>query len=136
MTGTTEYLSTLKAEIEELSKRNAILEAQILPKKKGGETEIGVTEVSELATTSSSSSSSSTGARLIDLHVRRIGQINISDLLVSLLDFLKTSSDHRIQISLMSVEANTTLDESSNSVNRIVFRLKIQVNPYIYIYKE
>lgn len=143
LTGTTEYLSSLKAEVEELSKRNATLEAQLLPKKTvaaAGEaiisssspneryySEVGITQVSESASSQSSSSSSTMGsARLIDLHVTRVGEISITDMVVRLLELLKRSDHHQsVLISLMSIEANTTLEES-NSVNRIVLRLKIQ----------
>ncbi|XP_019191634.1 PREDICTED: putative transcription factor bHLH041 isoform X2 [Ipomoea nil] len=121
---TTEQLSALKAKVEELSRKNQILEAEVAGKGAkaeeeeeeasssfcgGGRVDVRITEAGE---------STSEDNRVVDLQVRVRGENGILELVMRLLEFLKQVEN----VGLISVEANTR----STSVHRIILRLLIQ----------
>ncbi|GFY93972.1 basic helix-loop-helix (bHLH) DNA-binding family protein [Actinidia rufa] len=120
LTGTTEYLASLKAQVVELTKRNQILEAQTLPKQEANEEasepsneriHVRVTPVDE--------STSEWGT--IDLQVIVRAECDMLDLVIRLMEFLKDAKN----VSVASMEADTRVVES-NSINRVTLRLTIE----------
>ncbi|KAJ4708663.1 Basic helix-loop-helix transcription factor [Melia azedarach] len=127
---TREYLNSLKAQVDELRRRNQILEAQLLPGAKAA--------ANEEASASSSSSSnervevtvtpvpeSTSEWRIIDLGVTVRGECCTLDIVTSILEFLKQVQN----VSLMSMETNTQISESSSS-NHVILRLRIEGNEW------
>ncbi|OMO91674.1 hypothetical protein COLO4_18190 [Corchorus olitorius] len=116
---TREYLKSLRSQIEELDRRNRLLEAQVLPSKEAaGELvnerfNVRITPVPE----------SASDQRIIDLRVSVRGERPIVDVIIHLLEFLKLDRS----VSLMSIEANTNITESG-SVNLVNLRLRIEGN--------
>ncbi|GFS43854.1 basic helix-loop-helix (bHLH) DNA-binding family protein [Actinidia rufa] len=120
LTGTTEYLASLKAQVAELTRRNRILEAQLLPKKEANEgasepsndrIHVQVTPVDE----------STSESRIIDLQVIVRAECDLLDLVIRLMEFLKDAQN----VSVTSMEADTRMVES-NSINRMTLRLTIE----------
>ncbi|XP_027070510.2 putative transcription factor bHLH041 isoform X1 [Coffea arabica] len=131
LTSTREYLSSLKDQVAELSKRNHVLEAQLLPKMSAAieETSSGVSSVErvevqirDVGASTSASSSSSSSSRIVDLQVILRAEVSMVDLVVRLLEFLKIDQN----VSLMSVEANTRMAEPTSVSNVVLMRLRIE----------
>ncbi|GMP62842.1 hypothetical protein CsSME_00024791 [Camellia sinensis var. sinensis] len=122
LTSTTALLTSLKDQVVELTRRNQLLEAQLLPRKESSEevsvlssnerVRVEVTHVAELTLEE---------AQIIDLEVIVRGECNVLDLVMQTLEFLKQVNN----VNLMSVEADTRLVEST-SLNRVTLRLKIE----------
>ncbi|KAI8022955.1 putative transcription factor bHLH041 [Camellia lanceoleosa] len=122
LTSTTALLTSLKDQVAELTRRNQLLEAQLLPRKESSEevtvlssnerVRVEVTHVAELTLEE---------AQIIDLEVIVRGECNVLDLVMRTLEFLKQVNN----VNLMSVEADTRLVEST-SLNRVTLRLKIE----------
>lgn len=112
----------MQTQVAELSRRNHILEAQVLPRKSAaGETSTGSSnERVEVQMTNVATSSAA--ARLVDLQVTMRGDVSMVDLVVTLLEFLKTDRN----VNLMSVEANTSVADTT-VINNVVMRLRIEV---------
>ncbi|CAK9144133.1 unnamed protein product [Ilex paraguariensis] len=122
LASTTEYLGSLKAQVAELSQRNQILEAAVLPRREvTGETSGSLAERLGVQITNVAESTSSSETRMVDLQVTARGESSMVDLVIRILEFLKGVKN----VSLISVEANTQMVESS-PVNRVVLRLKIE----------
>ncbi|XP_058206602.1 putative transcription factor bHLH041 isoform X1 [Rhododendron vialii] len=129
LSGTSEYLNSLRSQVVELTRRNQVLETQLLPKTKPRDDQEGSTDESsyrrldvKVVNVVAAESSSSSGARIVDLFVVvRGGGCDVLDLVIGILEFLK--KDERV--GFISVEADTKVEESI-SVNRVVSRLKIE----------
>ncbi|KAK6147699.1 hypothetical protein DH2020_018611 [Rehmannia glutinosa] len=126
LSSTTEYLSSLKSQVAELSKRNQMLESKLnsVRRSEGSEDQIVGSNSSvdqgvnvEIAQVSSSTSE----ARFLDLRVTVRGENSMLDLIIRIMEFLKQQRN----VSLLSVESNTRMLES-NPVHGIVMRLKIE----------
>ncbi|CAH9053518.1 unnamed protein product [Cuscuta epithymum] len=131
LTNTTEYLSTLKAQVEELTKKNQIMEAQLssslsLPQKEatatttassGGE----AVDVNIIAVDGSMPEEAA--VRLVDLQVLVRGESSrgMSDMIIRLLEFLNGVDNVRF----ISLQANTTVIQST-TLNHVVLRLRIE----------
>ncbi|XAR53445.1 hypothetical protein NMG60_11021999 [Bertholletia excelsa] len=121
LASTTEYLASLKAQVEELTKRNQQLEAQLLPievtkqvndpEPSGERIDVRITNAAE----------STSEARVAELQVTVRGECNIQDLVIQILEFLKGVKD----VKLISVEANTRVVDSV-SINQMILGLKIE----------
>lgn len=127
-------MNSLKAEVEELSRKNQILEAQLLQNDES-------TDNQELALITAGGSSTdqrldvritniiaetTSEARILDLRVIVRGEYcSMLDLAIRVLEFLKQLRNY--VISLISVEADTRMVLETTSVNRLVLRLKIEV---------
>ncbi|XP_052183276.1 putative transcription factor bHLH041 isoform X2 [Diospyros lotus] len=121
LASTTQYLTSLKAQVADLSRRNRVLEAQILPRREasGEASRLPTTERLDVRVTGVAESTSE--ARIVDLQVIVRGDCNMLDLVIRMLEFFKQIRN----VSLMSTEADTQVEESS-SINRVVFRLNIE----------
>lgn len=137
LNSTKEYVNSLKAEVEELSRKNQILEAQLL---QNDDQELGQMITGTASSTTDqrvvdvritniivAETTSSEAARILDLRVivRSGGEYYCSmlDLAIRVLEFLKQL---RNVITLISVEADTPMLLETTSVNRLVLRLKIE----------
>ncbi|KAG8657047.1 hypothetical protein MANES_03G034700v8 [Manihot esculenta] len=121
---TREYLTSLNAEIEKLSKKNKQLEAQLqqLPaeevaEEEGSESsnerlELRVTQVSE---------TTSEEQRIIDLQVVIRGESPVQEMLIRILEFLNQVNN----VNVIFIVASTRTTES-RSANRVRLRLKIE----------
>ncbi|XP_055801544.1 putative transcription factor bHLH041 [Solanum dulcamara] len=115
LASTIEYLSSLKYQVEELCKRNEILEGLLLSKKKAsqfqqngsGKVDVYITNIEERS--------------IVDLQVITRGKCSISDLVICLMEFLKLAN----YVNLVSIDANTTMVQSC-PLTLITLRLRIQ----------
>lgn len=129
LNNTIEYLSSLKNQVEELSKKNQILEAQLLPPRSeatGGNLQTGDSSSVERLTIVRIThvSTSTSESRILDVNVTANRECSLLDLVTCVMEFLKPQKN----VSLISVEADTRLmGESTNSVHGIVLRLRIEV---------
>ncbi|XWS26685.1 hypothetical protein CRYUN_Cryun26dG0051500 [Craigia yunnanensis] len=123
LTSTREYLTSLKGQIVELSRRNQLLEAQLFPSKEAASGEVSGSSNERLDVRITPVPESTSEQRIIDLRVSVKGERPIVEILIHLLQFLKLDRN----VSLMSIETNTQITESS-SVNHINLRLKIEGN--------
>lgn len=131
LASTREYLSSLKAQVEELSKRKQILEEQLLPTSRR---ESAMEEArSSLLSAGSSNlfevgisrhpASASDDQQIVDLNVSVRGEASpMADIAIRILEFLKQVNN----VSLVSMEANTRVAESGVS-NHVTLRLRIEV---------
>lgn len=123
LSSTTEFLNSLKAEVEELTKRNQILGEQLLRQNEttnqeisdGSSTERLQVRITNIAETTSD-------ARILDLRVILRGECSLLDLAIRVLEFLKTLGN----VTVLSVEGDTRMEETT-SVSQLVWRLKIEV---------
>ncbi|XP_009621466.1 putative transcription factor bHLH041 [Nicotiana tomentosiformis] len=118
LAATTENIISLKAQVEELSKRNEILEAQLLKKKEASEFSSGS---GKLVVQIINISESTSEARIVELQVIVKGKCSKLDLVIRLLEFLKMADN----VSIGSVEANTRMVQSC-PVTLVTLRLRIQ----------
>ncbi|XP_006357705.1 putative transcription factor bHLH041 [Solanum tuberosum] len=121
LSSTTEYLTSLKGQVEELSKKNEMLKAELdkpedmmksdaISSCDGNErVAVEITNVSE---------SSLSESRVVKLQVSVRGECNVLDLATRSLEFLKTQND----LTLESVAANTR----PSMVTHITLRIRIQ----------
>ncbi|XP_055823682.1 putative transcription factor bHLH041 isoform X2 [Solanum dulcamara] len=119
LASTTEYLASLKGQLEEVRKKNEMLEAELVKhetKSDGiirscdGNEKVGV-EITNVGESSLSES------RVVDLQVSVRGECSVLDLVSHLLQFLKTQN----HLTLDSVAANTR-----SMLNHITLRITIQ----------
>lgn len=127
---TKEYLNSLKTQLDELSRRNQLLEAQLQTKNKGATPQkvdheppsdeerlnVSIMPVSE---------STSSGERMVDLCIMLRGDYPAADLIIRVLEFLKRVRE----ASLVSMEAHATRSrEGANHspTNWTTFRLSIE----------
>ncbi|XP_059635940.1 putative transcription factor bHLH041 [Cornus florida] len=125
LTSTTEYMSSLKAQVAELTQRNQLLEAQLLAPRDAnynrGVVIRGSSSNQRLEVRITNVAESTSEARMVDLQVIVRGECSLLDLAVRILEFLKQVNN----VSLMSVEAEAQIVES-NPVNQATFRLRIE----------
>lgn len=123
LTTTREYLTSLQAQIAELTKRNQKLEAQVRKEGSHEEAIAGGSSNERLdVRVSHVSESTSEESQLIDLQVSLRTQSSAEDILSRILEFLKQVNT----VSLLSMEANTHITESS-STTRLNLRLRVEV---------
>lgn len=128
LTTTREYMSCLKAQVAELSRRNQQLEAQLLKSTKEEEKEeanifpqeerfrVGISQVQE----------STSEGQIIDLHIATRGESPLTNIVIGVLEFLKQLNNMRV----VSMEGNTQLTPSSSSINQLTLRLIIEENEW------
>ncbi|CAJ1975797.1 unnamed protein product [Sphenostylis stenocarpa] len=118
-----ETLSSLMAEVDQLSKRNQGLTSLLPPKESSSEeTKATVSPNEGLSVrVSHVPESSSSQERMVDLHVNVRGQVSQVDLLICLLEFLKRDRN----LSLVSMDASTHIAEGNNVLRQLTFRLRI-----------
>ncbi|XP_050128430.1 putative transcription factor bHLH041 isoform X3 [Malus sylvestris] len=128
LTTAREYLTSLKAQVAELSKRNQQLEARLLPLASLGANEAAAAAGSSnercslTVTRVSTESSPDQDEQIIDLQVILRSQESCTeDMVIRILEFLKRVEN----VSLMSMEANTWISESNSNINRVILRLRV-----------
>ncbi|XP_017178234.1 putative transcription factor bHLH041 isoform X1 [Malus domestica] len=129
LTTAREYLTSLKAQVAELSKRNQQLEARLLPLASLGANEAAAAAAgssnercSLTVTRVSTESSPDQDEQIIDLQVILRSQESCTeDMVIRILEFLKRVEN----VSLMSMEANTWISESNFNINRVILRLRV-----------
>ncbi|KAI3410669.1 BHLH domain-containing protein [Psidium guajava] len=120
---TREYLGSLKEQVEELRRKNAVLEAQALPPKEpaSGEPSGSSSDGCGVDVQTRTVSESTSQDRTVDLQVTVRGDCSTLNLVIRILEFLKQVRN----VSLMSMEADTQVHES-NIVNRVNLRLNVE----------
>ncbi|KAL3623644.1 hypothetical protein CASFOL_032460 [Castilleja foliolosa] len=124
LSNTTEFISSLRSQVERLTQRNQILQAQL---SMTNESEAGdhleaspSTERVNVGLTRVSPSTSET--RLFDLRVNlRSGEFSLSDFVIRVFGFLKQQRN----VNLVSVQSNSRMVESI-PVHGLVLRLKVE----------
>ncbi|KAA3477179.1 HLH domain-containing protein [Gossypium australe] len=111
-----QYLTSLKAQVAELSKQNQLLQARILP----AAADVGGSSNESLNIRIIPIHESTSEQRIVDLRISVRGEVLIENILMRLLEFLR----HDRNVSIMSIEANNQLSEGS--VNYINLRLRIE----------
>lgn len=133
LTTTREYMSSLKAQVAELSRRNQQLEAQLLQSSKEEEKEeailfpredirfrVGISQVQE----------STSEGQIIDLNIATRGESSsLTNIVIGVLEFLRQLNNVRV----LSMDGNTQLTPSSSSINHLTLRLIIEVIRYWFI---
>ncbi|KAH8505230.1 hypothetical protein H0E87_012468 [Populus deltoides] len=123
LTRTREYLTSLKAQVEELSRKNQKLEAQL---SKAAVSQVSDSSYQRLDVRVTHVSESTSEQRIIDLVVNLRGESPILDTVITrILEFLRQVTD----MSLISIEASTHTAEST-SFNQVVLRLNIEGNDW------
>uniref|UniRef100_A0A803MRP6 BHLH domain-containing protein n=1 Tax=Chenopodium quinoa TaxID=63459 RepID=A0A803MRP6_CHEQI len=127
---TKEYLSSLKAQLSEVNKRNQLMEAQLKMRnepKSTNTTSVDVSSNERLAirVTPVSESTSSRG-RMVDLQVILRMETSVPDLVIRVLEFLKQVKE----ATMVSMEAQTHQETTSTNnqfpTNWVTFRLRIE----------
>ncbi|XP_058213658.1 putative transcription factor bHLH041 isoform X2 [Rhododendron vialii] len=123
LASTTDYLASLKAQVEELNKRNRDLEerVQLLAKKKDHDQEVSLSPDQRLDVRITHEAESTSQARIIGLQVVLSGECNVMDLVTRILEFLRRVEN----ASLLSVEADAQVVDS-NPINIVRLRLRIE----------
>ncbi|XP_074267701.1 putative transcription factor bHLH041 [Silene latifolia] len=127
---TKEYMSSLKTQLSELSKRNQVLETQLKIKQEAATTIQEVESTNdELSVQIIPVSESTSRERLVDLRVRLRGYSSMPDLVMRLLEFIKQSNE----TSVVSMEAQTLQQRvvaDHISTDLVTFRLRIEGNEW------
>lgn len=118
----------MKAQNEDLTRRNQHLEAQLLAAKEADDHEEETSSSSErLIVRISQVPESTSEEHTVNLQVTIRGECQVVDMVIRILEFLKQVEN----VSLMSMETTTRRLESS-SINRITLRLRIEVCKFRY----
>ncbi|XP_016681176.1 putative transcription factor bHLH041 [Gossypium hirsutum] len=112
-----QYLTSLKAQVAELSKQNQLLQTRLLP----AAADVGGSSNESLNVRIIPLHESTSEQRMVDLRISVRGEVLIDNILMGLLEFLRQDRN----VSIMSIEANNQLSEGS--VNYINLRLRIEV---------
>lgn len=128
LASTTEYLSSLKGQVEELSKKNEMLEAQLLQPQNKSSFEQAIISSSaggneRIAVEITNVGESTSESRTVDLQISVTRECSILDLVTRLLEFLKRDNN----VNLESVAANTRSVVQSEPVTHIILRVRIEV---------
>ncbi|GER37121.1 basic helix-loop-helix (bHLH) DNA-binding family protein [Striga asiatica] len=113
----TEFIDSLKTQVEQLEKRNQTLEthlsANVLEESEDRGTNVKIVQISQ----------STTESRFLDLRVwLRSRECSSSDLMIRVLGFLRQLKN----VSLVSVQYSNTSMEVPNSMHGLLLRLKIE----------
>ena len=123
LSNTTEYITTLKAEVEELTRKNQTLEAQILQGSTNDQdllmASAFLADQSHHVWISNSSESTSEGRNLSV--IVKGDYCSMLDLSIQVVEFLKQLR----YVSLLSLQADMQMVEATSLI-RLVFRLKIE----------
>lgn len=127
LASTTDYLASLKAQVEELTKRSKVLEEQVqllTTKKEANGQQEAVSSLSpneRLDVRITHEAASTSQAQVIGVQVVLRGECNVMDLVTRILEFLRQVEN----ASLMSVEADSQVVDS-NPMNIVRLRLRIE----------
>ncbi|KAH7851854.1 hypothetical protein Vadar_017355 [Vaccinium darrowii] len=127
LASTTDYLASLKAQVEELTKRSQVLEEKVQllsTKKEANRQQEAVSSLSpneRLDVRITHEAASTSEAQVIGVQVVLRGECNVMDLVTRILEFLRQAEN----ASLMSVEADSQVVDS-NPMNIVRLRLRIE----------
>lgn len=125
-----EYLTSLKAQVDELSKKNQQLEAAARLIARDEEEAAGSSSSEKVSVTLTQVSGSTTDQdhqQIIDLQVIvRSGESSTENIVIRILEFLKQVKN----VSLVSMEATTLKTESNPKISRVVLRLRVDDQVY------
>ncbi|PWA55351.1 basic helix-loop-helix (bHLH) DNA-binding family protein [Artemisia annua] len=120
------YISSLKSQVEELNKRNQILEAGQHAGKEpayegsrhfsGEGPVVGITDIGE----------STSESRVVDLEMNARGNVILVDLVIRVLEFIKQVEN----ASVMSIDVGTRMLDTEAIANRVILRLRIQAGQH------
>lgn len=110
-------MTSLEAQVAELSKQNQLLQARLLP----AAADVGGSSNNGLNVRIIPVPESTSEQRIVDLRISVRREVLIENILMRLLEFLR----HDRNASIMSIEANNQLPEGS--VNHVNLRLRIEV---------
>ncbi|KAM7519634.1 hypothetical protein LguiB_018596 [Lonicera macranthoides] len=116
----TKYLASLKAQVEELSRRNHMLEAR-LPITEATSQEISGSSSERLEIMVTKMEESTSKSCVVNLEVNVRGECSMLDLVIRVLEFVKQVKN----LSILSIQVKTRRVEAS-SIKRIILRLKIE----------
>ncbi|KAM7515657.1 hypothetical protein LguiA_005240 [Lonicera macranthoides] len=116
----TKYLASLKAQVEELSRRNHMLEAR-LPRTEATSQEISGSSSERLEIMVTKMEESTSKSCVVNLEVNVRGECSMLDLVIRVLEFVKQVKN----LSILSIQVETRRVEAS-SIKRIILRLKIK----------
>ncbi|KAI4380760.1 hypothetical protein MLD38_006913 [Melastoma candidum] len=131
---TREYLCSLSSQVEDLRRKNAILEGQRLPpptKESAPDEAVSTSsspdqirsEVEVQTRTISDTASTSSQDRIIDLRVTASGYVPTTDLVIRILEFLSQTGN----INPLSIEADARVArQGGGMVNHVSMRLHVQ----------
>lgn len=115
----------MKAQVDELSKKNQQLEAAARLIAKDEEEVAGSSSSERVSVTLTHVTGSTTDQdhpQIIDLQVIvRSGESSTENIVIRILEFLKQVKN----VSLVSMEASTLKTESNPNINRVVLRLRV-----------
>lgn len=117
----TKYLASLKAQVEELSRRNHMLESR-LPKTEATNQEISGSSSERLEIMVTKMEESTSKSCVVNLEVNVRGECGMLDLVIRVLEFVKQVKN----LSILSIQAETRIVEAS-SIKCVILRLKIEV---------
>ncbi|XVF48992.1 hypothetical protein PTKIN_Ptkin03bG0232800 [Pterospermum kingtungense] len=117
-----EHLTSLRAQIVELSRQNQILESLLLPSGEANKEAVSGSSNERINVRITPVMSEATSEqRIINLRVSIRGETPMVDILIHLLEFLKLDRN----VNLVSIEANTQITELG-PVNHVNSRLRIE----------
>lgn len=121
-------MSSLRSQLEELTRRNVALETQILTaQRESGDQELGVATSphhQRVTINVENIAPSTSETRFLDLRMSlRSEECSLTDFVARVLGFLKREGN----VSLLSVQSNTRIVEESTTVRTLVMRLKAEV---------
>nr|BCK60964.1 basic helix-loop-helix transcription factor 2 [Scoparia dulcis] len=130
LSSTTEYLSSLKSQVAELQKKNEMLEAELFASQRKENEGVGGSSSAAAAhdhqrlsvEIENNVAASTSNGRFLDLRVRVRGECSTLDMVIQILEFLKRQRN----VSLLSVESNTRMIDSSTQEHSILLRLKVE----------
>ncbi|KAI7756650.1 hypothetical protein M8C21_001888 [Ambrosia artemisiifolia] len=112
-----DYIASLTSQVEELNKRNKILENelprnQILHHDSGERLNVRIVDLDQ----------STSDLQVVDLEVTVSRNLMLSDLVVRVLEFMKQVKN----ITITSIDAGTRMSETEVTMNQVILRLRIQ----------
>uniref|UniRef100_A0A803MGF0 BHLH domain-containing protein n=1 Tax=Chenopodium quinoa TaxID=63459 RepID=A0A803MGF0_CHEQI len=126
---TKEYLSSLKAQLSELNKRNQLMEAQLITRNEPtspNTTSLDVSTNERVTVRVTPVSESTSRERMVDLQVILRMETSVPDLVIRVLEFLKQVKE----ATMVSMEAQTHQETTSTNnqfpTNWVTFRLRIE----------
>ncbi|KAK9075739.1 hypothetical protein SSX86_004068 [Deinandra increscens subsp. villosa] len=117
-----EYIGSLNSQIEELTKRNKILEAEHSKKETLHKDSSGLFSGERLTIRVTDVEESTSEAQVVDMEVNVRGGLVLRDLVARILEFMKQVED----VTIMSIDARTQILENETIANRVVLRLRIR----------
>ncbi|XP_076957153.1 putative transcription factor bHLH041 [Bidens hawaiensis] len=117
-----DYIGSLKSQVDELNKRNKILEAEHLRKEIPHQDSSGFSGDQRLAIGIMDAEESTSESQVVDMEVNVRGDSVLEDLVIRILEFMKQVEN----VTIMSIDARTQPLETQTTTNLVILRLRIQ----------